>query len=128
MIDGVFAIILLRDDYVGETVDLYRAVGVRERESICINKAFLPGMNSLEGRQFAFTEQEVIHYAITDASKIAVAKAVIPKDILKNLDFSDNIDIKIFINGVITVHPEENGLFNESIIRIEMKERIDDLK
>ena len=126
MAEDVFKIILLRDDYVGETVDLYRVVGVRERESIFANKAFLPGMNSLEGRQFVFTEQEVINYAITDASKIAVAKAVITKDILNKFDFSDNIDSKIFINGVITVQPEENELFNESIIRIEIKERLSD--
>ena len=121
MADDLFKIVILRDDYVGETVDLYRVVGVRERESIGVNKAFLPGMNSLEGRQFAFTEQEVINYAITDASKIAVAKVVIPKDIINNFDFSDNIDIKIFINGVITVQPEENALFNKSILRIEIK-------
>jgi hypothetical protein len=31
---------------------------------------------------------------MTDASKIAVAKVVLPKDILNNLDFSDNIDSK----------------------------------
>jgi len=126
--DKFIKVLLLRNDYEGETVDLYRAVGVRELESIRINKAFLSGMNSLEGRQFAFTEQEVINYAVTDASKIAVAKSVIPKDILNNLDFSNNIDIKIFINGVITVQPEENEIFNKSIIRIEIKERIDELK
>ena len=123
MADNEFAIISFKDDYVGETVDLYRAVGIRERESILKNKAFLPGMNSLEGRQFAFTEQEAIDYAITDASKVAVAKVEIPKYLLNNFDFSNNIDIKIFTNGVITVQPEENGLFNESIIRIEIKER-----
>jgi len=120
--------LLLRDNYIGETVDLYRVVGVRELESIFVNKAFLPGMNSLEGRQFAFTEHEVINYALTDSSKIAVAKAVIPKEILDNLDYSNHIDVKIFINGVVTVQPEENELFNESIIRIEIKEGIDDLK
>ena len=65
MMNDVF-IITLQDDYIGDTVDLYRVVGVRERKSICANKAFLSGMNSLEGRQFAFTEQEVINYAITD--------------------------------------------------------------
>jgi hypothetical protein len=131
MADDVFTILVLRDGYIGKTIDLYRVVGVREHESICTNKAFLPGMNSLEGRQFAFTEQEVINYALTDESKVAVAKAVIPKDILKNLDFSNNIDSKIFTNGVITVQPEENELFNESIIRIEIteiKDRIGDLK
>lgn len=121
-------IILLRNDYTGETIDLYRVVGVRERESILLNKAFLPGMNSLEGRQFAFTEQEVIYYAMTDKSKISIAKVVIPKDILNNLDFSDNIDSRIFINGVITVQPEENELFNKSIIRMEIKEEIGDFK
>ena len=61
----------------------------------------------------------MINYAVTDTSKIAIAKAVIPKKILMNLDFSNNIDVKIFTNGVITVHPEENKLFNKSIIRIE---------
>ena len=70
----------------------------------------------------------MVQYPRTDASKIAIAKAVIPKDILKNLDFSDNIYTKIFTNGVITVQPEENELFNKSIMRIEIKERVDDLK
>jgi len=46
MADDVFTI-SLRDDYLGETVELYRVVGIRERESIFMNKAFLPGMNSL---------------------------------------------------------------------------------
>ena len=64
----------------------------------------------------------MVNYATTDESKIAVAKVVILKDILKNLDLSNNIDIKIFINGVITVQPEENELFNKSIIRIEIRE------
>ncbi|MCL2813990.1 MAG: hypothetical protein FWD23_05260 [Oscillospiraceae bacterium] len=126
MADDVFAIILSRDNYTGQTIDLYRVVGLRERKSILANKAFLPGTNSLEGRQFAFTEQEVINYAMTDASKVAVVKAVIPKDILDKLDFSDNIDSKIFTNGVITVQPEENELFNGSVIRMEIKEWIGD--
>ena len=125
--DNGSTIILLRDDYMGDTLDLYRAVGVRELKSIYRNRAFLPGMNSLEGRQFAFTKQEAINYALTDSSKIAIAQAVIPEDILKNFDLSYNIDIKIFINGVVTVQPEENKLFNESILRIEIRERIDDL-
>ena len=119
---GEFEIILLRDNYIGETIDLYRVAGVREFESIYKNKAFLSGGNSLEGRQFAFTEQEVINYAVTDSSKIAVVKITIPKNILKIFDFSDNIDTKIFINGVITVQPEENELFNKSILKIEIKE------
>jgi len=125
MVYGGFAIILLRDNYIGETIDLYRVAGVRELESINKNKSFLSGGNSLEGRQFAFTEQEVINYAVTDSSKIAVVKITIPKNILKKFDFSDNIDIKIFINGVITVQPEENELFNKSILKIEIKEGID---
>ena len=126
--DDGSTIILLRDDYLGDTLDLYRAVGVRELRSIYKNRAFLPDMNSLEGRQFAFTKQEAINYAVTDPSKIAIAKAVIPKHIFENLDFSDNIDTKIFINGVVTVQPEESELFNGSILRIEIRERIDDLK
>ena len=121
MVNELFSEIILRDDYFLETVDLYRVIGVRERASIYLNKAFLPEMNSLEGRQFAFTEQEAVNYALTDPSKIAVAKAVIPKNILENFDYSANIDIKIFINGVITVHPEKNRLFNESIIKIKIK-------
>jgi hypothetical protein len=99
-------------------------VGIREHDSILRNKAFLPGMNSLEGRQFAITEQEVIDYANTDASKFAIAKVVIPKYIINHLDYSTNIDIKIFVNGVITVQPEQSELFHKSIIRIEIKERI----
>jgi len=107
-----------------ELIDLYRVVGIREYDSIKKNKAFLPGANSLEGRQFAFTKSEVLEYAKTDTSKIIVVKATIPKKILKNLDFSDSIDTNIFINGVVTVQIEENNLFNESLINIEFLERI----
>jgi len=104
----------------GDTVDLYRAVGVREYESIQANGAFLPGGNSLEGRQFAFTETEALKYANTDLSKVAIVKVTIPKDVLTNLDFSKSIDPNIFNNWVVTVQPETNAIFNNSIIRIEI--------
>jgi len=107
------------------TIVLYRVIGIREYNSIKENKAFLPGGNSLEGRQFAFTEAEVLEYADTDSSKIAVAKAVVPKSILEKLELSKNIDANIFINGVITVQPETSEFFNNAIINIEL-ERIGD--
>jgi hypothetical protein len=106
-------------------IALYRVVGVREYASINENKAFYPGENSLEGRQFAFTEKEVLEYAATDSSKIAVAKAIIPKSIIGKLELSHNIDTNIFINGVVTVQPEMSDLFNGSVINIEL-ERIGD--
>ena len=124
MEDNGYSIIFQSDKYFGKAIKLYRVVGVREHESIYKNKIFISGMNSLEGRQFAFTEKEVINYAATDKSKIAIAKVTIPEKILTNLDFSDNIDVNIFTNGVITVHPEENEFFIKSIIQIEIKERI----
>ena len=108
--------------FISEYIDLYRVVGHREYESIKRNKAFLPGANSLEGRQFAFTKSEVLKYAETDPSKIAVVKVTVPKDILKSLDFSGAIDTNIFINGVVTVQPEESSLFNSSIVSIDFLE------
>jgi hypothetical protein len=104
----------------GKTVDLYRAVGVREYESIVKNKAFLSGANSLEGRQFAFTEAEALKYAATDPSKIAIIKTTISEKLLSNFDYSKTIDPNIFKNGVVTIQPETNALFNESIISIEI--------
>ena len=116
--------ITLRQNYGGEATNLYRVIGVREFDSIVKNKAFLYGGNSLEGRQFALTEAEVLKYAATDASKVAVVKAVVPEAILKGLEHSRNIDANIFKNGVITVQPEVNSSFNKAIISIELKEGI----
>ena len=111
--------IILKNNYKSETVDLYRAIGIREYQSIIENKAFVSGANSLEGRQFAFSESEALKYADTDFSKVVIVKATIPKDILNSFDFSKNIDPNIFKNGVITVQPESNTLFNQSLISIE---------
>jgi RHS repeat-associated protein len=102
-----------------ELVDLYRSVGVREYESIMQNKAFLPGGNSLEGRQFAKTLDEALNYADTDLSKVAVIKTQVPKSVVDQLDFTKSIDPHIFKNGVITVQPDKSALFNESLKTIE---------
>jgi hypothetical protein len=88
-----------------ETVDLFRAVGVREFDSIAKNKAFLPGGNSLEGRQFAFSFDEALKFADTDLSKVAIIRATVNKNAIPSFDFSKSIDPFIFKNGVITVQP-----------------------
>ncbi|WP_265447992.1 hypothetical protein [Acetivibrio straminisolvens] len=77
----------MKEGVKGETVELYRAVGVREYESIMANKSFTPRANGLEGRQFAFTEAEALKYANTYPSKVAIIKTTIPKDMIGKLDF-----------------------------------------
>ena len=105
---------------VRDTIDLYRAVGVREFDSVARNKAFLPSGNSLEGRQFAFTQDEALRYADNDPNKVAILKATVRSDVLPHLDFSENIDPHIFRNGVITVQPgEQSDLFHEALKAIE---------
>jgi hypothetical protein len=103
-----------------ETVDLYRAVGIREYESIMKNKAFLPGTNSLEGRQFAMTLEEALEYANIDPNKVAIIKATVDKNVLQYLDFSKTIDTFIFKNGVITVQPGvQSQMFHQFLKSIE---------
>ncbi len=103
-----------------ETMDLYRAVGVREFQSVMSNKAFLPAGTSLEGRQFAMTLDEALGYANADPSKVAIIRATIQKSALSAFDFSKNIDPFIFKNGVVTVQPgAQSELFHSALQSIE---------
>ena len=104
--------------------ELFRVVGKREEKCIRDTKMFIPGQNSLEGRQFACTLSEVLKYAKTDNSKVVPVKVIVVKKILSVLDFSGNIDTNVFVNGVYTVQPEVNAIFNSSIISIEFLERL----
>lgn len=103
-----------------ETVDLYRAVGAREFESIAATGKFLPGSNSLEGRQFVFTFDEALSYANVDPSKVAILRVTVGRDVLRVLDYSNRIDPHLFINGVITVQPgSQSTLFHLAIQALE---------
>ena len=100
-----------------ETADLYRAVGVREYESVMSSGKFLPGGGSLEGRQFAHTLEEAMKYADVDANKVAILKVTVPRDVLPKFDFSNAIDPHIFKSGVTTVQPGvQSDLLHQSII------------
>ncbi len=99
---AIFAIVRAK---APATVELFRAVGIRELDSIIKNKAFLPGANSLEGRQFALRLDEALKFADTDLSKVAIIKATVNQNALKSFDFSKTIDPSIFRNGVVTVQP-----------------------
>ena len=84
------------------------------------NKNFLPGGNSLEGRQFALSLDEALKYADTDLSKAAIMRATVNKNALQSFDFSKNIDPFIFKNGVYTVQPgKQSQILTESIQAIE---------
>ena len=102
-----------------KTVDIYRAVGVREFEDVMANQAFRAGTNSMEARQFALTLEDALAYAETDLSKVAILKATIPEAVLEMFEFSRNIDVMIFKSGVVTVQPELLELLNSSISHIE---------
>ncbi|RSM51477.1 sugar-binding protein [Actinoplanes sp. ATCC 53533] len=100
----------------GDTVDLYRAVGVREFQGVEATGGFHPGGNSLEGRQFAFTQDEALAYADWDSSKVAILKVTVQRSALAHFDFSRNIDVSIFRNGVVTVQPgRQNDIFHEAL-------------
>ena len=74
------------------TVDLYRAVGVREFNDVMANKAFQAGGNSMSARQFGLTLEEALTFADADPSKVAILKATVPESLLPKLDFSKTID------------------------------------
>lgn len=105
---------------VSDTIDLYRAVGVREFNSVMDSGAFLPAANSLEGRQFALTMGEALSYADADISKVAILRATIDRSALGALDFSNNIDPFIFKNGVVTVQPGvQSDIFHAALRSID---------
>ena len=68
----------------------------------------------------------MLKFAETDKSKIIIVKTIIPIKILDLVEFSNDVDPNIFKNGVITVQPEKQDLFNKAIINIEFLERIDE--
>jgi hypothetical protein len=102
-----------------DTIDLYRAVGVREYESIKATHMFLPGGNSLEARQFVFTEGEALKYAYTDVTKVAIVKVTVPSKTIARYHYTKDTDVSIFTNGVLTVYEEDLAFFNSTIINIE---------
>ena len=103
-----------------DTVDLFRAVGVKEFQSIQQNKAFLPGPGSLEGRQFALSFEEALNFADFDLTKVAIMKVTVERNAIDLFDFSKNIDPFIFRNGVITVQPgKQSQVLIDSTKRIE---------
>ena len=90
----------------GGTVDLYRAVGVREYESVMSSGRFTPAANSLEGRQFALSMDDALAYANTDPAKVAILRATVNRSGVEGVaDFSKNNDPFIFSRGVYTVQP-----------------------
>ena len=104
----------------GETVDLFRAVGVREFDSIAETGAFRPGGNSLEGRQFGFTLEEALAFVDADPTKVAIIKATIDRKALSSFDFSKDIDPFIFRNGVVTVQPgDQSDIFHRALRSID---------
>ena len=101
------------------TVDLYRAVGVREFQAVMRTGKFVPAGNSLEGRQFARSLAEALKYADTDVSKVAILKVTVRREALKSLDFSLHIDPHIFRGGVFTVQPGKQSLiFHQNLLSI----------
>lgn len=106
-------------DSVDKSVDLYRAVGVREYNDIMASNRFDPKANSLEGRQFALTLDEAVAYADRDPSKVAVIKANVTDDSLKGADFSKSIDPFIFKNGVYTIQPgAQSDRFHKGLLGV----------
>ncbi|MCB5179392.1 hypothetical protein [Streptomyces antimicrobicus] len=100
----------------GDTVDLYRAVGVREFEGVMKTGGFHPGGPSLEGRQFALTQNQALGYANWDKSKVAILKVTVDRSSLGRFDFSRDIDVSIFRNGVITVQPgAQSDIFHDAL-------------
>lgn len=100
-----------------DTIDLYRAVGVREYESVMSTGRFTPAANSLEGRQFALSLDEALAYADTDLSKVAILRATVSRSGVEGVaDFSTRIDPFIFRSGVYTIQPGmQSDLFHAGL-------------
>jgi len=93
-----------------DVVDLYRAVCVREYESVMSTGRFVPAENSLEGRRFALSPEEALAYADTDISKVAILRITVDRSAIDGVaDFSTLIGPFIFKNGVYTVQPDEQS-------------------
>lgn len=78
---------------------------LREYDSIIKTGRFEPNANSLEGRQFALTQDEALAYADTAVSQVAILRATVEQSALDGIDFSTRIDPFIFRNGVFTMQP-----------------------
>lgn len=102
-----------------ETVDLFRAVGVKEFEDIMANQAFRLGQGSMEVKQFALAFEDALAFADIDLGAVAIIKATVPKALVEAFEFSRNIDVMIFKNGVITVREELLPMLNDALIAIE---------
>lgn len=102
-----------------KTVDLYRAVGVREFNDVMARKVFQAAQDSMTSRQFGLTLEEALKFADGDPTKVAILKATVPESLLPELHFSKSIDPHIFKSGVITVYPEMQPLFNQSLKAVE---------
>ena len=101
---------------VDDLVDLYRAVGVREFESVTSTRQFVPGGGSLEGRQFALSFDEALKFADGDPSKVAILRATVERRGLDGVDFYRDIDPHIFKHGVFTVQPgTQSQQFHQSL-------------
>lgn len=89
---------------------------MREYDSVMSTKRFVPGGESLEGRQFARTLDEAIAYADTDVSRVAVLRVRVEGRALESIDFSTTIDPFIFRNGVYTVQPgSQSQIFHDGL-------------
>jgi hypothetical protein len=99
---------------------LCRAVGVREFGAVTSSGKFLPGANSLEGRQISLKFDEALKYSDADVNKVAILKATVSRDALGAFDFSRSIDPFIFKNGVFTVQPGlQSDIFHAALRSIE---------
>jgi hypothetical protein len=105
----------------GDSMELFRAVGVREYDAVMSSGRFAPAANSLEGRQFATTQAEALAYAATDRSKVAILRATVRRSAVEGVaDFSRNIDVSIFTNGVYTVQPGyQSDIFHAGLMGVD---------
>ncbi|GAA1750476.1 hypothetical protein GCM10009747_04780 [Agromyces humatus] len=103
---GADAVLVHNCGGAGDTIDLFRAVGVKEYDGVMSTGRFEPGGVSMNARQFALTIDEAISYANTDTSKVAILRATVDRSAVEGVaDFSTSIDPWIFRNGVYTVQP-----------------------
>ncbi len=98
-----------------KTVTIYRAVGVREFESLMATKQFNWGPQPTMMKQFGFTLEEALAYANTSPSYVAIVKVTIDESAVALAHFSRTIDAHIFKNGVLTFGDESLAALNSAI-------------
>jgi hypothetical protein len=100
-----------------EFVDIYRAVGPDEYYDIMNTNMFRSGPNSLSGKQFGNSFEEILKLTNYLQDTSAIIRARVPISVYNQLDHT-RVDSFILKSGSVTVQPNKLNLFNNTLIGI----------